>query len=471
MSPFFQESFHQHAVFSLLLHPSHTFSHSFFSYLCIMNTIFTKLISESTGISQRQVAGTVALLEEGCTIPFISRYRKEVTGALDEVQVASVSEQLEKMNELAKRKETIYPHPPKNERRAAADKLWTLTKQYKIEAISIGNGTASRETEEFVRGLGLPKEIQIFVVSEDGASIYSASKVAREEFPDYDVTVRGAVSIGRRLMDPLAELVKIDPNSIGVGQYQKDVDQKELKHSLDQTVEFCVNKVGVNVNTASKHLLTYISGLGPAIAQNIVTYRAENGAFTSRKDLLKVPKLGPKAYEQAAGFLRVTGGKQPLDNSAVHPESYPIVERMAKDQHCSVAELMADKELRSHIDIQRYVTDKVGLPTLEDIMQELDKPGRDPRQQLTVFEFSKDVKELEDVQVGMVLPGIITNITNFGCFVDVGVHTKGLVHISELADHFVKDPSEEVQLHQHVTVRVIGVDLQRGRLQLSMKGL
>ena len=367
--------------------------------------------------------------------------------------------------------EAVYPHPPKNERRAAADKLWTLTKQYKIEAISIGNGTASRETEAFVRSLGLPKEIQIFVVSEDGASIYSASKVARDEFPDYDVTVRGAVSIGRRLMDPLAELVKIDPSSIGVGQYQKDVDQKELKHSLDQTVEMCVNKVGVNVNTASKHLLTYISGLGPTIAQNIVSYRAENGAFASRKDLLKVPKLGPKAFEQAAGFLRVNGSKQPLDNSAVHPESYPIVEKMAKDLHCTVAELMSSKELRTKIDINRYVTDKVGLPTLQDIMQELDKPGRDPRQQLTVFEFSKDVKELEDVQVGMVLPGIITNITQFGCFVDVGVHTKGLVHISELADHFVKDPSEEVQLHQHVNVRVIGIDLQRGRMQLSMKGM
>ncbi len=367
--------------------------------------------------------------------------------------------------------EAIYPHPPKSERQKAADKLWTLTKQYKVEAISIGNGTASRETEEFVRGLGLPSSIQVFVVSEDGASIYSASKVAREEFPDYDVTVRGAVSIGRRLMDPLAELVKIDPNSIGVGQYQKDVDQKELKHSLDQTVEMCVNKVGVNVNTASKHLLTYISGLGPVIAQNIVNYRAENGAFTSRKQLLKVPKLGPKAFEQAAGFLRVSGSKQPLDNSAVHPESYPIVEQMAKDMKCSVADLMSQKDIRTKIDIGKYVTEKVGLPTLQDIMQELDKPGRDPRQQLTVFEFSKDVKELEDVREGMILPGIITNITNFGCFVDVGVHTKGLVHISELADHFVKDPSEEVQLHQHVTVRVIGVDLQRGRMQLSMKGL
>lgn len=367
--------------------------------------------------------------------------------------------------------EAIYPHPPKNDRMGAANRIVTLVRQYKIEAISIGNGTASRETEDFVRGLALPEDVQIYVVSEDGASIYSASKVAREEFPDYDVTVRGAVSIGRRLMDPLAELVKIDPSSIGVGQYQKDVDQKELKHSLDQTVEMCVNKVGVNVNTASKHLLTYISGLGPAIAQNIVNYRAEHGAFTSRRELLKVPKLGPKAFEQAAGFLRVSGGKQPLDNSAVHPESYPIVEKMAKDQKCTVAELMADKSLRSKIDINRYVSDTIGLPTLQDIMQELDKPGRDPRQQLTVFEFSKDVKELEDVKEGMILPGIITNITNFGCFVDVGVHTKGLVHISELSDTFVKDPAEYVQLHQHVTVKVIGIDLKRGRMQLSMKGL
>ena len=367
--------------------------------------------------------------------------------------------------------EAIYPHPPKSERKAAGDKIWTLTRQYKIEAISIGNGTASRETEEFVKSLGLPESIQVYVVSEDGASIYSASKVAREEFPDYDVTVRGAVSIGRRLMDPLAELVKIDPSSIGVGQYQKDVDQKALKHSLDQTVEMCVNKVGVNVNTASKHLLTYISGLGPAIAQNIVNYRAENGAFASRKELLKVPKLGPKAFQQAAGFLRVSGSKQPLDNSAVHPESYAIVEKMAKDQHCTVADLMADKELRSKIDINQYVTDTVGLPTLQDIMQELDKPGRDPRQQLEAFSFSKDVKELEDVKPGMLLPGIITNVTDFGCFVDVGVHTKGLVHISELADHFVKDPASEVQLHQHVTVRVLNVDLQRGRMSLSMKGI
>ena len=367
--------------------------------------------------------------------------------------------------------EAIYPHPPKAERKAAGDKIWTLCKQYKIEAISIGNGTASRETEAFVNSLGLPEKIQVFVVSEDGASIYSASKVAREEFPDYDVTVRGAVSIGRRLMDPLAELVKIDPSSIGVGQYQKDVDQKALKHSLDQTVEMCVNKVGVNVNTASKHLLTYISGLGPAIAQNIVNYRAENGAFGSRKELLKVPKLGPKAFQQAAGFLRVSGSKQPLDNSAVHPESYAIVEKMAKDLKCTVADLMADKDLRARIDINKYVTDTVGLPTLQDIMQELDKPGRDPRQQLEAFSFSKDVKELEDVQPGMLLPGIITNVTDFGCFVDVGVHTKGLVHISELADHFVKDPASEVQLHQHVTVRVLNVDLQRQRMSLSMKGI
>lgn len=367
--------------------------------------------------------------------------------------------------------EAIYPHPPKSERTQAGNKIWTLVKQYKIEAISIGNGTASRETESFVKGLGLPQSVQVFVVSEDGASIYSASKAAREEFPDYDVTVRGAVSIGRRLMDPLAELVKIDPNSIGVGQYQKDVNQTELKKSLDQTVVSCVNKVGVNVNTASKHLLTYISGLGPAIAQNIVDYRAANGAFMSRRELLKVPKLGPKAFEQSAGFLRITGGKQPLDNSAVHPESYHIVERMAKDQGCTVAMLMSDKSLRQNIDIRKYVTENVGLPTLEDIMSELDKPGRDPRQQLKAFEFSHEVKELKDVREGMVLPGIVTNITNFGCFVDVGVHTKGLVHISELADRFVKDPTEVVSLHQQVEVRVIGVDLGRERLQLSMKGM
>ena len=365
--------------------------------------------------------------------------------------------------------EAIYPHPPRSEHKLAGNKIWTLVRQYKIEAISIGNGTASRETEAFIRQLNLPQSVQVFVVSEDGASIYSASKVAREEFPDYDVTVRGAVSIGRRLMDPLAELVKIDPNSIGVGQYQKDVDQTALRHSLDQTVISCVNKVGVNLNTASKHLLTYISGLGPVIAQNIVNYRAENGAFTSRRQLLKVPKLGPKAFEQCAGFLRISGGSQPLDNSAVHPESYPVVERMASDHHCTVAELLADKSKRSEIDVRKYVTSTIGLPTLNDIMAELDKPGRDPREQLKAFEFSREIHELQDVREGMVLPGIVTNITNFGCFVDVGVHTKGLVHISELADHYIKDPTEAVSLHQHVQVRVLSVDISRQRLSLSMK--
>lgn len=365
--------------------------------------------------------------------------------------------------------EAIYPHPPRSEHKLAGNKIWTLVRQYKIEAISIGNGTASRETEEFIRQLNLPQSVQVFVVSEDGASIYSASKVAREEFPDYDVTVRGAVSIGRRLMDPLAELVKIDPNSIGVGQYQKDVDQTALRRSLDQTVISCVNKVGVNLNTASKHLLTYISGLGPVIAQNIVNYRAENGAFTSRRQLLKVPKLGPKAFEQCAGFLRISGGSQPLDNSAVHPESYPVVERMASDHHCTVAELLADKSKRSEIDVRKYVTSTIGLPTLNDIMAELDKPGRDPREQLKAFEFSREIHELQDVREGMVLPGIVTNITNFGCFVDVGVHTKGLVHISELADHYIKDPTEVVSLHQHVQVRVLSVDISRQRLSLSMK--
>lgn len=367
--------------------------------------------------------------------------------------------------------EAIFPHPPKGEYMQSASRIWKLVDQYRIDAISIGNGTASRETETFIHGLDLPENIQTFVVSEDGASIYSASKVAREEFPDEDVTVRGAVSIGRRLMDPLAELVKIDPNSIGVGQYQKDVNQTELKKSLDQTVVSCVNKVGVNLNTASKHLLTYVSGLGPVTAQNIVDYRADNGAFKSRKELLKVPKLGPKAFEQCAGFLRIEGGKQPLDNSAVHPESYHIVEQMAKDLNCHVSDLMADKSLRSRIDVRRYVTETIGLPTLNDIMKELDKPSRDPRQQLSSFEFSSEVKELEDVREGMILPGIISNITNFGCFVDVGVHTKGLVHVSQIADRYVKDPTEVVQLHQHVMVKVLSVDLERDRLSLSMKGL
>ena len=365
--------------------------------------------------------------------------------------------------------ETIFPTPPRSEKEMAAKKIWTLTKQYQIEAISIGNGTASRETEQFIRTLGLPKHIQIFVVSEDGASIYSASQVARDEFPDYDVTVRGAVSIGRRLMDPLAELVKIDPSSIGVGQYQKDVNQTALRKSLDQTVVSCVNKVGVNLNTASKHLLTYVSGLGPAIAQNIVNYRTQNGAFTNRRQLLNVPKLGPKAYEQCAGFLRISGGDNPLDNSAVHPESYPIVNQMASDQNCTIEELLSDKTKRSHIDINRYVTPEVGLPTLTDILQELDKPGRDPRAAIHQFEFCQDIHELEDVKEGMVLPGIVTNITNFGCFVDIGVHTKGLVHISQLTDHFIKSPSEVVRLHQEVTVKVLEVDLHRNRISLTMR--
>ena len=373
--------------------------------------------------------------------------------------------------------DVIYPHPPKSQFIDAMNTIEALLQRYQIEAISIGNGTASRETEEFVKGLNLERtdkpgeRIQVFVVSEDGASIYSASKVAREEFPDEDVTVRGAVSIGRRLMDPLAELVKIDPNSIGVGQYQKDVDQKELKKSLDQTVESCVNKVGVNVNTASKHLLTYISGLGPLLAQNIVDYRAKHGAFRNRRQLMEVPRMGPKAFEQSAGFLRISGGDNPLDNSAVHPESYAIVERMARDQHCTVSDLLAKPELRAAIDLKQYVTATIGLPTLEDILRELDKPGRDPRQQLEEFSFSSEVKTLEDVHEGMVLPGIVTNITNFGAFVDVGVHTQGLVHVSEMADRYVKDPNTVVSLHQHVTVRVKEVDLRRGRLSLSMKNL
>lgn len=365
--------------------------------------------------------------------------------------------------------EAIFPHPPRSERERAANSLKKLIDRYKIEAISIGNGTAGRETEDFVRGLGLSSEIEIYVVSEDGASIYSASKQAREEFPDEDVTVRGAVSIGRRLMDPLAELVKIDPSSIGVGQYQKDVNQGELKRSLDQTVVSCVNRVGVNLNTASKYLLTYVSGLGPALAQNIVSYRDENGAFTSRKELMKVPRMGAKAFEQCAGFLRVQNDKQPLDNSAVHPERYALVERMAKDLGCKVKDLMQDRNIRQKIDIQRYVTEDVGLPTLNDILAELDKPGRDPRTPLKAFAFDPTVHEPSDLRPGMVLPGIVSNVTNFGVFVDVGVHTKGLVHVSQLCNRFVKDPLEVVSLHQQVMVRVISVDLERDRISLSMR--
>lgn len=367
--------------------------------------------------------------------------------------------------------EAIYPHPPKSEYAQAARKIVKLVEQYKIEAIAIGNGTASRETEQFVTSQRYDREVQVFVVSEDGASIYSASKTAREEFPDYDVTVRGAVSIGRRLMDPLAELVKIDAKSIGVGQYQHDVDQTKLKASLDQTVESCVNLVGVNVNTASKHLLTYVSGLGPTLAQNIVDYRTENGPFESRRQLLKVPRMGAKAYEQCAGFLRIPQAKNPLDNSAVHPESYPIVEQMAKDLNCTVADLIKDKELRSKIDLKKYVTDTVGLPTLTDILQELDKPGRDPRPKIQVFEFDKNVRTLDDLQEGMELPGIVTNITNFGCFVDIGIKENGLVHVSQLADRFVSNPADVVRIHQHVRVKVMSIDHERKRIQLTMKGL
>ena len=364
--------------------------------------------------------------------------------------------------------ETIYPHPPKSEHGLSARKLTKLVEQYQVEAIAIGNGTASRETESFVTNQRYDRKLQVFVVSEDGASIYSASKIAREEFPDYDVTVRGAVSIGRRLMDPLAELVKIEAKSIGVGQYQHDVDQTALKKSLDTTVESCVNSVGVNLNTASRHLLTYISGLGPTLAQNIVDYRAENGAFTSRKELMKVPRMGAKAFEQCAGFLRIPGAKNPLDNSAVHPESYAVVEHIAKDMGCSVEELIKNKEIRDKIDIRKYVSDKVGLPTLTDIMAELEKPGRDPRQAIKVFEFDKNVKTIDDLKAGMVLPGIVTNITNFGCFVDVGIKENGLVHVSQLCRQFVSDPTTVVSIHQHVQVKVLSIDMERKRISMTM---
>ena len=375
--------------------------------------------------------------------------------------------------------EAIFPHPPVNHRMQATVHVQQMLEQYHIEAIAIGNGTASRETKEFVEDcikslpslFGEGSGVRLFVVSEDGASVYSASKIARDEFPDEDVTVRGAVSIGRRLMDPLAELVKIDPKSIGVGQYQHDVDQTKLKHSLDQTVESCVNLVGVNLNTASQHLLMYVSGLGATLAKNIVDYRKENGAFTSRAQLKKVPRLGPAAYQQCAGFLRIPQAKNPLDNSAVHPESYDVVEQMAKDCHCTVSDLINDKEKRSQIDIRRYVTDTVGIPTLTDIMKELEKPGRDPREQIEEFEFDPNVQTIDDLQEGMELPGIVTNITNFGVFVDIGVHQDGLVHISQLADKYVSDPTQVVRLHQHVRVKVIGIDMRRNRISLSMKGM
>ena len=369
--------------------------------------------------------------------------------------------------------EAIFPHPPVNRLMEAKMHVLEMISDYQIEAIAIGNGTASRETREFIEDLASLKEgaPAIFVVSEDGASVYSASKTARDEFPDEDVTVRGAVSIGRRLMDPLAELVKIDPKSIGVGQYQHDVDQTKLKHTLDQTVESCVNQVGVNLNTASQHLLTYVSGLGPVLAQNIVDYRRENGAFTSRAQLKKVPRLGPVAYQQCAGFLRIPGAKNPLDNSAVHPESYEVVERMAKDQGCHVGDLISNPQLRQQVDIRRYVTNTIGIPTLTDIMQELEKPGRDPREQLEAFEFDPNVKEVDDLVEGMILPGIVTNITNFGAFVDIGVHQDGLVHVSQLAKKFVKDPNDVIHLHQHVKVKVLQVDRRRNRISLTMKGI
>ncbi len=365
--------------------------------------------------------------------------------------------------------ETIYPHPPQNEKSKAGMKVVSLVSTYRIDAIAIGNGTASRESEDFITNLRYDRKVQVFVVSENGASVYSASKTAREEFPDYDVTVRGAVSIGRRLMDPLAELVKIDPKSIGVGQYQHDVDQPNLKKSLDQTVENCVNQVGVNVNTASKHLLSYVSGLGPSLAENIVKFRTENGAFKSRKELMKVPRMGEKAFEQCAGFLRIAGANNPLDNSAVHPESYHIVEKMAKDLSCNLSDLITNKELKKQLQLENYITEKTGMPTLKDIMEELDKPGRDPRNTIQVFEFDKSIQTIKDLREGMVLPGIVNNITNFGCFVDIGIKENGLVHISEMADRFISDPTEVVSIHQHVNVKILSIDMERKRIQLSMK--
>ena len=365
--------------------------------------------------------------------------------------------------------EIVYPHPPRNKRAEATAAIQRMVKMYHIEAMAVGNGTASRETSDWLHEISFPHPVDIYVVSEDGASIYSASKIARDEFPDEDVTVRGAVSIGRRLMDPLAELVKIDPKSIGVGQYQHDVDQTQLKKSLDTVVMSCVNSVGVNLNTASQHLLTYVSGLGTTLAKNIVEYRKENGAFASRAQLKKVSRLGPAAFEQCAGFLRIPGAKNPLDNSAVHPERYALVEKMAKDQGVTVKQLVEDKALQRKIDIKKYVTAEVGVPTLTDIMAELDKPGLDPRGEVEKFEFDASIKTIEDLQVGMVVPGIVTNITKFGAFVDIGVHNDGLVHVSQMANRYISDPSEVVKLHEHVMVRVADVDLKRKRIGLSMK--
>jgi uncharacterized protein len=364
--------------------------------------------------------------------------------------------------------ETIYPHPPQNETALSVKKILNLVSAYKIEAIAIGNGTASRETEDFIKWVKFENEIQVFVVSEAGASIYSASKTAREEFPEYDVTVRGAISIGRRLMDPLAELVKIDPKSIGVGQYQHDVDQAKLQKSLDDVVMSCVNAVGVEVNTASKHLLTYVSGLGPQLAQNIIDYRTENGPFKARKELLKVKRMGEKAFEQSAGFLRIRNAGNPLDTSAVHPESYHVVEKMSKDIGCDVKELILDEKKRKEIVLERYVTPVTGLPTLKDIMDELSKPGRDPRSKIREFSFA-DVRTMEDLREGMVIPGIVTNITKFGAFVDIGIKQDGLVHISNMSKTYITDPSTVVKLHQQLMVRVLAVDIERRRIQLSMK--
>ena len=367
--------------------------------------------------------------------------------------------------------EIVYPHPPRSKRMEATAAMKRMVRQYQVEAMAVGNGTASRETSEWLNEIDFEHPVDVYVVSEDGASIYSASKIAREEFPDEDVTVRGAVSIGRRLMDPLAELVKIDPKSIGVGQYQHDVDQSQLKKSLDSVVMSCVNSVGVNLNTASQHLLTYVSGLGPTLAKNIVEYRRENGAFSSRSQLKKVPRLGPSAYEQCAGFLRIPGARNPLDNSAVHPERYSLVETMAKDQGVTVKQLVEDKALQKKIDIRKYVSGEVGMPTLTDIMAELDKPGLDPRGEVEKFEFDPNVKTADDLREGMELPGIVTNITKFGAFVDIGVHNDGLVHVSQMANRYVSDPSEVVKLHEHVMVRVTEVDLKRKRIALSMKQL
>ena len=367
--------------------------------------------------------------------------------------------------------EVIFPHPPAKQWHEAAETVEKMVKQYKTEAIAIGNGTAGRETEAFIKSLHLGDGLHIYMVSEDGASVYSASKAAREEFPTEDVTVRGAVSIGRRLMDPLAELVKIDPKSIGVGQYQHDVDQAKLKRSLDQTVVSCVNSVGVNLNTASQHLLTYVSGLGPALAQNIVDYRRDHGPFLSRSELKKVARLGRTAYEQCAGFLRIPGAKNPLDNTAVHPESYKIVEQMAKDTGCTVAELIASPQKRNSINLNHYITHNVEMPTLSDIMKELDKPGRDPRGMAEVFEFDPNVTSIDNLAVGMVLPGIVTNITNFGVFVDIGIHHDGLIHISQLADQYVSNPTQIVKLHEHIHVRIIDVDHKRKRIALSLRGM